>query len=153
MHRQEDTITFTDLIVLSDGQVLLRFLIMGTRERLHLYQRPAIACASSVTSASSTRSPSNTSTTIANKEHGDTLGAVRDAQDEEALFESPIFQQHERSLTIQLFFDLFFVANLTAFTQRHSINSLDRLASYIGFFAILWLTWCQVVRFDLWNSL
>ncbi|KAL1963317.1 hypothetical protein VTN77DRAFT_8438 [Rasamsonia byssochlamydoides] len=46
------------------------------------------------------------------------------------------------------FFDLFFVANLTSFTNAHEINSLSKLSSYVGFFSVLWLTWCQVTLYD-----
>ncbi|KAI4088547.1 MAG: hypothetical protein LQ344_005981 [Seirophora lacunosa] len=46
------------------------------------------------------------------------------------------FREREEASSLELFFDLFFVANLTT------------LESYIGFFAILWFTWLEVVLFD-----
>lgn len=64
------------------------------------------------------------------------------------LFDNPQFQHYEETSNIQLFFDLFFVANLTSFTNVHEVNSLSKLASYIGFFCILWFTWCQVTMYD-----
>ena len=84
---------------------------------------------------------------------------------DETLFDNPQFEHYESTSNLQLFFDLFFVANLTNFTQRHDINSLASeflpkryqrpctdlctgLASYIGFFCILWFTWCQVTLYD-----
>ncbi|KAI9738088.1 MAG: hypothetical protein M1818_005516 [Claussenomyces sp. TS43310] len=59
------------------------------------------------------------------------------------------FQHRQESSNIQLFFDLFFVANLNTFTTSHEINSLEKLGSYIGFFCILWFTWCQCTLYDI----
>lgn len=39
------------------------------------------------------------------------------------LLDNPQFQHYEETSNIQLFFDLFFVANLTSFTNSHEINS------------------------------
>lgn len=44
------------------------------------------------------------------------------------------FRQRHEADTIELFFDLFFVANLATFTAYHSILDLGSLAAYIGFF-------------------
>ncbi|KAL2794797.1 bacterial low temperature requirement A protein-domain-containing protein [Aspergillus keveii] len=67
---------------------------------------------------------------------------------DESLFDNPQFEHYEATSNIQLFFDLFFVANLTSFTAVHEINSRDTLASYIGFICVLWFTWCQVTLYD-----
>ncbi|KAL2827109.1 bacterial low temperature requirement A protein-domain-containing protein [Aspergillus pseudoustus] len=67
---------------------------------------------------------------------------------DESLFENPQFEHYEATSNIQLFFDLFFVANLSSFTAVHEINSRDTLASYIGFICVLWFTWCQVTLYD-----
>ncbi|PVH84270.1 hypothetical protein DL98DRAFT_558495 [Cadophora sp. DSE1049] len=61
---------------------------------------------------------------------------------------TPQFQRHEEATTIELFYDLFFVANLTTFTSLHKINEPSALRSYSGFFCLLWFTWCQVSLFD-----
>jgi hypothetical protein len=37
--------------------------------------------------------------------------------------DAPIFKPHHESSTIELFYDLFFVANLTTFTKNHEITS------------------------------
>lgn len=37
--------------------------------------------------------------------------------------DQPIFKKHHESSTIELFYDLFFVANLTTFTANHEIVS------------------------------
>ncbi|KAG4436442.1 hypothetical protein IFR05_008076 [Cadophora sp. M221] len=65
-----------------------------------------------------------------------------------AMHETPQFQRHEEATTIELFYDLFFVANLTTFTSLHKINEPSALRSYSGFFCLLWFTWCQVSLFD-----
>ncbi|KAF3907915.1 hypothetical protein ABW21_db0203369 [Orbilia brochopaga] len=60
-----------------------------------------------------------------------------------------IWTRHAEATWVELFYDLFFVANLTTFTDAHQINSGETLQSYIGFFAILWFTWLQAALFDL----
>ena len=45
-----------------------------------------------------------------------------------------VFGQRHEADTIELFFDLFFVANLATFTAYHSILDLASLAAYVGFF-------------------
>ncbi|KAK6539003.1 hypothetical protein TWF694_010551 [Orbilia ellipsospora] len=60
-----------------------------------------------------------------------------------------IWSRHAEATWLELFYDLFFVANLTTFTDSHQINDRDTLQSYIGFFAILWFTWLQAALFDL----
>lgn len=62
--------------------------------------------------------------------------------------DSPAFHRHAEATTAELFYDLFFVANLTTFTSNLEINDRDSLTAYIGFFALLWLTWYQVSLYD-----
>ena len=83
--------------------------------------------------------------------------------------DTPAFREKEEASTIELFYDLFFVANLTSFTNVHAIDDRKskiflsflsfvgqkthiltqaEISSYIGFFAILWFTWLQVVLYD-----
>ncbi|KAE9966305.1 hypothetical protein BLS_007106 [Venturia inaequalis] len=66
--------------------------------------------------------------------------------------ENAFSQRHEAD-TIELFFDLFFVANLATFTAYHSILDLGSLAAYIGFFAVIWSTWFQITLHDVRFSL
>jgi hypothetical protein len=47
---------------------------------------------------------------------------------DETLFENPQFEHYEATSNIQLFFDLFFVANLASFTNVHEINSSQSLS-------------------------
>ncbi|OGE50093.1 hypothetical protein PENARI_c018G07872 [Penicillium arizonense] len=80
---------------------------------------------------------------------GQTVEGVADVTtQDETLFENPQFEHYEATSNIQLFFDLFFVANLTSFTNAHEINSSQKMASYVGFFCILWFTWAQVTLYD-----
>lgn len=64
------------------------------------------------------------------------------------LHENPAFQRHAEATTAELFYDLFFVANLTTFTSNLEINDRRSLTAYIGFFSLLWLTWYQVSLYD-----
>ncbi|KAF4636310.1 hypothetical protein G7Y89_g1786 [Cudoniella acicularis] len=60
----------------------------------------------------------------------------------------PEFHRHEEATNIELFYDLFFVANLASFSSVHEINDNSTLTSYVGFFCVLWFTWCQMTMFD-----
>ncbi|MCJ1418351.1 hypothetical protein MMC32_004698 [Xylographa parallela] len=62
--------------------------------------------------------------------------------------DEPVLHHNRESSVIQLFFDLFFVANLTAFTSAHEINNRHALGTYIQFFFLLWGIWFQVAIFD-----
>jgi hypothetical protein len=69
--------------------------------------------------------------------------------DDALLSELPAFERHEESTAIELFYDLFFVANLTTFSNIHEINDTKTLTSYVGFFCILWFTWCITSLYDI----
>ncbi|KZF26046.1 hypothetical protein L228DRAFT_257543 [Xylona heveae TC161] len=58
------------------------------------------------------------------------------------------FRRHEDATNIELFFDLFFVANLTTFSSVHEINDRESLFSFMGFIAIIWATWLQIALYD-----
>lgn len=62
--------------------------------------------------------------------------------------ETPSFKRYEEATNLELFYDLFFVANLTTFTDVHDINEVAALKAYAGFFCILWFLWAQVALFD-----
>ncbi|CAO2651043.1 Nn.00g093400.m01.CDS01 [Neocucurbitaria sp. VM-36] len=62
--------------------------------------------------------------------------------------ENLVFSQRHEANSIELFFDLFFVANLATFTAYHSITDYDYLLGYIGFFGILWSCWFQITLHD-----
>lgn len=47
-------------------------------------------------------------------------------------------KDRREALPSELFYDLFFVANLNVFTSAHEISTAQSLSSYIGFFALLW---------------
>ncbi|KAJ5641491.1 hypothetical protein N7490_005491 [Penicillium lividum] len=61
----------------------------------------------------------------------------------------PRLYRRSDTTSIELFFDLFFVANLSTFTATHEINNLNALGSYVGFLGVIWFTWLQVTLFDI----
>lgn len=61
---------------------------------------------------------------------------------------SLVFSQRHEANSVELFFDLFFVANLATFTAYHSITDTDYLLGYVGFFGILWCCWFQITLHD-----
>ncbi|VUC27326.1 unnamed protein product [Clonostachys rosea] len=63
--------------------------------------------------------------------------------------ESPLqFAKREAASTSELFYDLWFVANLTVFATVHPITTLGTLVSFVGFFLLLWNTWFITTVFD-----
>ncbi|KAJ5404168.1 hypothetical protein N7509_004039 [Penicillium cosmopolitanum] len=62
---------------------------------------------------------------------------------------TPRLYRHSDATPIELFFDLFFVANLSTFTATHEINNVKALGAYIGFLGVIWFTWLQVTLFDI----
>src|ERR1700733_3550082 len=60
----------------------------------------------------------------------------------------PIFQTRNEPSSIQLFYDLFFVANLSACTTNHGVKDSRSLEAYVGFFTLLWFTWFVTILFD-----
>jgi low temperature requirement protein LtrA len=62
--------------------------------------------------------------------------------------DEPKFRVHHEASSIELFYDLFFVANLATFTSNHPIDDPSSLASYMGFFTLLWFTWFQTSLYD-----
>lgn len=48
------------------------------------------------------------------------------------------FRSKAKASQAELFYDLFFVANLTVYTYSHHINDSSSLAQHVGFFCILW---------------
>jgi hypothetical protein len=55
------------------------------------------------------------------------IDAESDEEEEEEKYEegAPRLRRHHKTSNVQLFYDLFFVANLTTFTNKHEINSVD----------------------------
>jgi len=75
-----------------------------------------------------------------------------------------IYKQHTEASTIELFYDLFFVANLAYFTAMHqhtdaectyrlsatayNTNLLLALINYLKLFTLMWFNWLSVTLFD-----
>jgi low temperature requirement protein LtrA len=77
-----------------------------------------------------------------------TTTSVPFANTDADIHNTPAFHRHAEATTAELFYDLFFVANLTTFTSVLEINDRNSLTAYIGFFSLLWLTWYQVSLYD-----
>ncbi|KAL1956793.1 hypothetical protein VTO42DRAFT_6847 [Malbranchea cinnamomea] len=61
----------------------------------------------------------------------------------------PGFKKRHTADPIELFYDLFFVANLGSFTSSHEINNVSNLKSYVGFISLMWFVWLQTTLFDI----
>ncbi|KAH0489429.1 hypothetical protein TgHK011_009858 [Trichoderma gracile] len=58
------------------------------------------------------------------------------------------FARHETSSTLELFYDLWFVANLNVFSTVHEINDASSLGSFVGYILLLWTTWLLTTLYD-----
>jgi len=79
---------------------------------------------------------------------GDNNVALDREPSHDSLSDNPQFHRHAEATNAELFYDLFFVANLTVFTGVHEVTDKSTLAQYIGFFCVLWFTWYQVGLYD-----
>lgn len=66
----------------------------------------------------------------------------------DSLYESPHILHVKETTHAELFYDLFFVANLAVFTYIHSVNDERTLEQYICFICVLWFTWYQATLYD-----
>ncbi|KAJ4212861.1 hypothetical protein NW759_011502 [Fusarium solani] len=64
--------------------------------------------------------------------------------------EEPVikFPKRESAAPVELFYDLWFVANLNVFTTLHPITDVTNLGSFIRYFLLLWITWLATTVFD-----
>jgi hypothetical protein len=60
----------------------------------------------------------------------------------------PEFQKHSEATNSEVFFDLFFAANLGVFNDQHDVTDLTALSGYIAYFCVLWLTWALIGLYD-----
>ncbi|KEF51448.1 uncharacterized protein A1O9_12365 [Exophiala aquamarina CBS 119918] len=51
-----------------------------------------------------------------------------------------LYKPHHEASTIELFYDLFFVANLATFTAAHKHSDAESVAASLGYFTLLWFT-------------
>ncbi|KAK5137359.1 hypothetical protein LTR08_008937 [Meristemomyces frigidus] len=162
----EDVKIFDDpekniLAIMKEGRLQKTRSIDTEEDELdHLFQSPLVH-----TQESASRSASNLDDDEAVKPSGgeETLELQDDDQE---LYDNPKFQRHTETTNAELFYDLFFVANLTVFTTVHEVNDQQTLAQYVGFFCILtvhaltstppplqWFTWYQVGLYDVRSSM
>ncbi|KAI1503799.1 hypothetical protein F5X99DRAFT_374463 [Biscogniauxia marginata] len=60
----------------------------------------------------------------------------------------PEFEKTETASQFELFYDLWFVANLNVFTSIHDISNLPKFQSFIGYMVLLWTTWLMTSLYD-----
>lgn len=130
---------------------------MGHEEHHHEEEKPLSFFASPLHKKShSTTPPSYSHVSPEPSTHGSDLEHQKTADTNNvpfdnmdcSLHDNPAFHRHAEATTSELFYDLFFVANLTTFTSMLEINDKNSLTAYVGFFALLWLTWYQVSLYD-----
>ncbi|KAI0011550.1 hypothetical protein F4779DRAFT_615370 [Xylariaceae sp. FL0662B] len=93
---------------------------------------------------------------VENEKPGGQVHVVHDAEhnngiqftNETRIRDAPEFSKTESATNFELFYDLWFVANLNVFTSIHDISDLERFQSFIGFIVLLWTTWLITTLYD-----
>ncbi|KXT12291.1 hypothetical protein AC579_5651 [Pseudocercospora musae] len=73
---------------------------------------------------------------------------ISGASNHDSLRQSPRILLVKETTHAELFYDLFFVANLAVFTYIHSVTDERTLEQYICFVCVLWFSWYQVTLYD-----
>ncbi|KAI1097610.1 hypothetical protein F4804DRAFT_159422 [Jackrogersella minutella] len=71
-----------------------------------------------------------------------------DSNGEKRSQDRPKFSKPEAATNFELFYDLWFVANLNVFTSIHDISDSARFTSFIGYIVLLWTTWGLTTLYD-----
>ncbi|KAI2621185.1 hypothetical protein GGR54DRAFT_600513 [Hypoxylon sp. NC1633] len=80
--------------------------------------------------------------------HSHTREDSEELSNEKVSKDSPKFLKTEAASNFELFYDLWFVANLNVFTSIHDISDLPRFNSFIGYMVLLWTTWLLTTLYD-----
>ncbi|OTA99764.1 hypothetical protein M426DRAFT_251883 [Hypoxylon sp. CI-4A] len=62
--------------------------------------------------------------------------------------DAPKFYKTETATNFELFYDLWFVANLNVFASIHHITDIEAFNSFIGYMVMLWTTWLLTSLYD-----
>ncbi|KAK3994422.1 hypothetical protein QBC44DRAFT_357302 [Cladorrhinum sp. PSN332] len=60
----------------------------------------------------------------------------------------PDFERHEEATNIEVFYDLFFAANLCVYFENQDISSLEQFGTFVAYFTLLWFNWAALGLFD-----
>ncbi|KAI2620637.1 hypothetical protein GGS26DRAFT_570434 [Hypomontagnella submonticulosa] len=71
-----------------------------------------------------------------------------DSNSEKGSRDTPKFLKTEAASNFELFYDLWFVANLNTFTSIHDISDIEKFSSFIGYMVLLWTTWLLTTLYD-----
>lgn len=66
-------------------------------------------------------------------DHGDKVEVLQceDTVDRQSIHENPELHKHTEATNLELFYDLFFAANLTVFSNVHEVTDGDTLKQYV----------------------
>ncbi|KAK2589928.1 hypothetical protein QQS21_012391 [Conoideocrella luteorostrata] len=60
----------------------------------------------------------------------------------------PRLRRYEEPTLLEIFYDLFFAANYTVFSENREVTNHSNFKAYIGYFCLLWLTWFLTTSYD-----
>ncbi|KAI1470912.1 uncharacterized protein F4812DRAFT_419442 [Daldinia caldariorum] len=80
--------------------------------------------------------------------HVDSYDEAGDPSLENGKRHTPKFLKTHSATNFELFYDLWFVANLSVFTSKHDISDKSKFSSFIGYIVLLWTTWLLTTLYD-----
>ncbi|KAK1750424.1 hypothetical protein QBC47DRAFT_310091 [Echria macrotheca] len=63
-------------------------------------------------------------------------------------YDGPEFERHREATAIEVFYDLFFAANLTVFSESQDITNMEKVTTFIAYFSLLWFNWALLGLYD-----
>ncbi|KAI8965558.1 hypothetical protein F5Y11DRAFT_294853 [Daldinia sp. FL1419] len=73
---------------------------------------------------------------------------IEESSSERGRNHTPKFLKTHSATNFELFYDLWFVANLSVFTSKHDISDISKFSSFIGYIVLLWTTWLLTTLYD-----
>ncbi|KAK4182467.1 hypothetical protein QBC35DRAFT_169220 [Podospora australis] len=62
--------------------------------------------------------------------------------------ETPEFERHDEATNIEVFYDLFFAANLCIFAEVQDVSNMSQFNTFVAYYVLLWFTWALLGLFD-----
>ncbi|KAF3061119.1 hypothetical protein GL218_03734 [Daldinia childiae] len=80
--------------------------------------------------------------------HSRSYDDTEESSPEKGRHHTPKFLKTHSATNFELFYDLWFVANLNVFTSKHDISDISKFSSFIGYIVLLWTTWLLTTLYD-----
>ncbi|KAG6003171.1 hypothetical protein E4U21_002285 [Claviceps maximensis] len=101
----------------------------GARDRLNLFKSPIA------------RHPND----LHSGTHNGDLSTIPPGQDDQNI---PMLKRYEEPTLLEIFYDLFFAANYSVFSENRQVTDHNNFKAYVGYFCLLWISWFLTASYD-----